>query len=374
MNRFAFNLLHVDPNGARRGRFFTRHGVVETPVFMPVGTQATVKAMSSGELASIGVSILLGNTYHLHLRPGEERVARLGGLHRFMNWPRSILTDSGGFQVYSLGALRKITEEGVTFRSHIDGSARKLTPESVVAIQAALGSDIQMQLDECPPFPAPREAVIQATDRSIRWAQRALAVERPQGTALFAIVQGGMHEDLRTRAALTLREMPFEGFALGGLSVGEPKETMQAVLSYAPALLPVDKPRYLMGVGKPEDLVEGVCAGIDMFDCVMPTRNARNGQMFVRGGTLSIKQAAFREDDRPPDENCGCETCRQYSRAYLHHLFRAGEILALRLMTLHNLSYYLSLMGAMREAISQNRMAAFRRDFYQEKEAFSQAR
>ncbi|MEO5362418.1 MAG: tRNA guanosine(34) transglycosylase Tgt [Magnetococcus sp. DMHC-8] len=359
-----FELLHTDPSGARRGRLHTPHGTVETPIFMPVGTAATVKTLSSADLGAIGAQIILGNTYHLFLRPGHHIIARLGGLHRFMNWPGPILTDSGGYQVFSLGATRRIREEGVTFRSHLDGSPLFLTPELAIQIQEALGADIMMQLDECPPYPATRAYLAQSLQMSLRWARRCLEARTPErGQALFGIVQGGMEADLRRESAEGLLAMHFDGYALGGLSVGEPKERMQEVLSYAPALLPEHQPRYLMGVGKPVDLVEAVAAGLDMFDCVLPTRNARNGQLLTRHGPMNIKQARFREDARPVDALCGCETCRQYSRAYLHHLFRSKEITGLRLMTLHNLHYYLQLMAVMREAIQQNRFAAFRRAF-----------
>jgi queuine tRNA-ribosyltransferase len=289
-------------------------------------------------------------------------VARLGGLHRFMSWDGPILTDSGGYQVFSLGKLRRIREEGVSFRSHIDGSPCFLSPEIAVAIQHALGSDVMMQFDECTPYPAARDYVARSMELSLRWALRCRDA-CPEGATLFGIMQGGMHQDLRTLSAQALVEMDFPGYAIGGVSVGEPKELMYEVLSYAPALLPADRPRYLMGVGKPEDLVEGVAAGVDMFDCVLPTRNGRNGQMFVPWGVINIKQARYREDPRPPDVNCGCDTCRQFSRAYLHHTFRQGEILALHLMTQHNLYYYSSLMATMRAAIEAGQFAAFRNTF-----------
>ncbi|MBF0460987.1 MAG: tRNA guanosine(34) transglycosylase Tgt [Magnetococcales bacterium] len=364
-----FELLHTDPSGARRGRFHTPHGTVETPIFMPVGTAATVKTLSSAELRTVGAQIILGNTYHLFLRPGHAVIARLGGLHRFMHWPGPILTDSGGYQVFSLGAAGPgsvgIREEGVTFRSHLDGSPHFLSPEIAIQIQTALGSDIMMQLDECPPYPANRAYLAQSLQLSLRWARRCLAARQPDSRqALFGIVQGGMEADLRQESAEGLVAMGFDGYALGGLSVGEPKEKMEEVLSYAPALLPSRQPRYLMGVGKPEDLVQAVAAGMDMFDCVLPTRNARNGQLLTQYGPLNIKQARFREADEPVDGACGCETCQQYSRAYLHHLFHNKEILGLRLMTLHNLHYYLQLMAEMREAIQQDRFQAFREAFF----------
>ncbi|MBF0187358.1 MAG: tRNA guanosine(34) transglycosylase Tgt [Magnetococcales bacterium] len=363
-----FEHLHTDPSGARRGRLHLTHGVVETPIFMPVGTQATVKAMTVDELESIGAQIILGNTYHLYLQPGHERIRTLGGLHDFMGWKRPILTDSGGFQVFSLGDLNTVTEEGVEFQSHRDGSRHFLDPEKVIAIQEALGSDIMMQLDECPPYEADRDRVARATERSLRWAERSKAAITTDRCSLFGIVQGGMHEDLRRASAEALVAMDLEGYAIGGLSVGEPKETMIAVLDYMPDCLPREKPRYLMGVGKPEDLVEAVARGIDMFDCVMPTRNARNGQLFTRHGPINIKNARFKDDPNPVDETCGCETCRRYSRAYLHHLFRSREILGMRLMTLHNLSHYLTLMTAIRSAIEENRFSEFRKAFHSDLE------
>ncbi|MEO5340197.1 MAG: tRNA guanosine(34) transglycosylase Tgt [Magnetococcus sp. MYC-9] len=375
-----FELLHTDPSGARRGRLHTPHGVVETPIFMPVGTQATVKTLSAADLHAIGAQIILGNTYHLFLRPGHAVIARLGGLHRFMNWQGPILTDSGGYQVFSLGAKRAagttrrvtIREEGVTFRSHLDGAQHFLSAETVIQIQEALGADILMQLDECPPYPSDRSYIARSLQLSLRWARRSLAARTPgRGQALFGIVQGGMEADLRRESAEGLVAMGFDGYALGGLSVGEPKAVMEEVLSYAPGLLPTLQPRYLMGVGKPEDLVRGVAAGMDMFDCVLPTRNARNGQLLTRHGPMNIKQARFREDASPVDDRCGCESCRHYSRAYLHHLFRSKEILGLRLMTLHNLHYYLQLMTEMREAIQQDRFMAFRSTFFHLREAAS---
>ncbi len=363
--RFRFERVHTDPSGARRGRFHTPHGSVETPVFMPVGTVATVKAMTPEEVKKSGATIILANTYHLFLRPGHQIVAGLGGLHSFMNWHGPILTDSGGYQVFSLAALRKISEEGVAFRSHIDGSARFLSPEIAVEVQEALGADIIMQLDECPPYPAERDYLARSLELSLRWGARCKAARRPEadGRALFGIMQGGMDEELRRRSVAGLVEIGFDGYALGGLSVGEPKALMAEVLSYAPALLPEDRPRYLMGVGKPEDLVMAVGCGVDMFDCVLPTRNARNGQLFTRRGALNVKSARFREDPAPPDPECGCETCQHYSLAYLNHLYRNREILGHRLMTLHNLHYYQDLMAEMREAIVADRFESFRQEF-----------
>ncbi|WP_130471322.1 tRNA guanosine(34) transglycosylase Tgt [Candidatus Magnetaquicoccus inordinatus] len=363
-----FELLHRDPSGARRGRLHTRHGIIETPIFMPVGTAASVKTLSSADLQEIQAQIILGNTYHLYLRPGHRLIAELGGLHRFMNWQGPILTDSGGYQVFSLGTMRRIREEGVTFRSHLDGSTHLLSPELAIAIQEDLGSDIMMQLDECPPYPASRDYLSKSLQLSLRWGARSLAARRPQRQqALFAIVQGGMEADLRQESAEALIALGFDGYALGGLSVGEPKEKMAEVLSYAPALLPEQQPRYLMGVGKPEDLVEAVAAGMDMFDCVLPTRNARNGQLLTRFGPMNIKQARFRSDSAPVDAECHCPCCRHYCRAYLHHLFRNKEIAGLRLMTLHNLHYYLQLMAEMRLAIEADRFALMRSNFHQQR-------
>ncbi|MBF0164954.1 MAG: tRNA guanosine(34) transglycosylase Tgt [Magnetococcales bacterium] len=310
---FSFELLHTDPSGARRGRVNTPRGVIETPAFMPVGTAATVKAMDPEDVKGTGAHILLANTYHLFLRPGHETVARLGGLHTFMAWDKPILTDSGGYQVFSLSSLRKITEEGVAFRSHLDGSARFLSPEIAVRVQERLDSDILMQLDECPPHPAPRDYLARSMELSLRWAARCkVARSDPEdGRALFGIMQGGMERDLRQISAHGLIEIGFDGYALGGLSVGEPKPLMAEVLSYAPELLPKEKPRYLMGVGKPEDLVMAVERGVDMFDCVLPTRNARNGQLFTRRGAFNVKTARFREDPGPADPECRCPACRR---------------------------------------------------------------
>jgi queuine tRNA-ribosyltransferase len=364
-NPFYFEHQHTDPSGARLGRFHTPHGSVDTPIFMPVGTAATVKAMTTGELKQIGAQIILANTYHLFLRPGHELIKQMGGVHRFMNWDGPILTDSGGYQVFSLGDLRTISEQGVEFRSHIDGSKRFLSPEIAVAIQEALGADIIMQLDECPPHPAKREYLARSLEISLRWGKRCKEArnQEPNGSALFGIMQGGMHEDLRRISAAGLIDEGYDGYAMGGLSVGEPKEMMKEVLSYAPKLLPVEKPRYLMGVGRPEDLVMAVAAGVDMFDCVMPTRNARNGQLFNRRGAFNIKRRENRDSDQPVDRHCRCETCQHYSRAYLRHLFINKEILGHRLMTQHNLFFYLDLMENMRQAISQNRFTAFESSF-----------
>jgi queuine tRNA-ribosyltransferase len=360
-----FQLIKTDRDtGARLGSLTTPHGTVPTPIFMPVGTRATVKAMTPEELREVGARIILANTYHLYLRPGHELVARLGGLHRFMHWDGPILTDSGGFQVYSLGALRKVTEEGVRFQSHLDGSSHLLTPELAVAIQEALGSDIAMCLDECPPQPADYAYVRRSVELTTRWARRCREARRRDDQALFGIVQGGIHRDLRRQSAEELQEIGFDGYALGGVSVGEAQEQVYEVLAFSAPLLPADQPRYVMGIGTPEDLLEAVAAGFDMFDCVMPTRNARNGMLFTSFGRLSIKRAEFAEDDGPIDPECSCYVCRNYSRAYLRHLYQAGEILASRLNTWHNLHYYLNLMARVREAIAADRFAAFRRDFY----------
>ncbi|MFJ1259134.1 tRNA guanosine(34) transglycosylase Tgt [Cupriavidus sp. CuC1] len=364
-----FELLTTDGN-ARRGRVTLNHGVVETPIFMPVGTYGSVKAMSPLELGEINAQIILGNTFHLWLRPGLEVVAKHGGLHRFMGWDKPILTDSGGFQVFSLGALRKITEDGVTFASPVNGDKLFLSPEISMQIQRTLNSDIVMQFDECTPYeidgrPATHAEAAASMRMSLRWAKRSIeefnGLENPN--ALFGIVQGGMFEDLRDESLAGLSELDFHGYAIGGLSVGEPKEDMMRVLEHVGPRLPAHKPHYLMGVGTPEDLVAGVASGVDMFDCVMPTRNARNGWLFTRFGDVKIKNAVHRNDTRPLDESCGCYTCRNFSRSYLHHLHRVGEILGARLNTIHNLHYYLELMGEMREAIEEHRFEAFRLQF-----------
>jgi queuine tRNA-ribosyltransferase len=375
-----FELLATD-RGARRGRLTTAHGVVDTPVFMPVGTQGTVKALTHRDVHDAGARLVLANTYHLHLRPGEALVARFGGLHRFIGWDGGILTDSGGYQVFSLASRRKVTEEGVQFKSHLDGSARFLSPESAVDIQAALGSDIAMMLDECLSWPAPHDDVRASMELTLRWARRgrdrftalqdggshrgdARSVMVNPGQALFGIVQGGTFTDLRTASAEGTMSVGFDAYAIGGLSVGEPIGVMYDTVAHTTALLPRDRPRYLMGAGTPEDLVECVARGIDMFDCVMPTRNARNGQLFTRSGRLNIKNARYAEDERPPDERCRCYTCRTASRAYLRHLFVAGEMTAATLNTLHNIQFYLDTMEAIREAISFGRFEAFRQDFH----------
>ncbi|AGW91877.1 queuine tRNA-ribosyltransferase [Ralstonia pickettii DTP0602] len=364
-----FELITTDGN-ARRGRVTLNHGVVETPIFMPVGTYGSVKAMSPLELNEIGAHIILGNTFHLWLRPGLDVVKAHEGLHKFIGWDKPILTDSGGFQVFSLGDLRKITEDGVTFASPVNGDKLFLSPEISMQIQRTLNSDIVMQFDECTPYeidgrPATHEVAAKSMRMSLRWAKRSRdefeRVANPN--ALFGIVQGGMYEDLRDESLAGLSELDFHGFAIGGLSVGEPKEDMMRVLEHVAPRLPADKPHYLMGVGTPEDLVAGVAAGVDMFDCVMPTRNARNGWLFTRYGDVKIKNAAHRNDPRPLDESCACYTCRNFSRAYLHHLHRVGEILGARLNTIHNLHYYLQLMREVRESIEQHRFTDFRRQF-----------
>ena len=350
---------------ARTGKLTLPRGVVRTPAFMPVGTAATVKAMRPESVAETGADILLGNTYHLMLRPGDARIERLGGLHRFMNWSGPILTDSGGFQVMSLAGLRKLTENGVRFKSHIDGSEHMLTPESSMAIQRRLGSDIAMAFDECTPFPATREQTAESMRLSMRWAARSRAAFGPDGDhLLFGIQQGGMFDDLRRESADALIDIGFPGYAVGGLAVGEGQEAMLGVLETAPAMLPEDKPRYLMGVGKPDDILGAVMRGIDMFDCVLPTRSGRNGQAFTRRGGVNLRNARHQEDPRPLDEECGCPACRSYCRAYLHHLTRAGEILGAMLLTWHNLHYYQALMSEIRAAIADQGLQAFADGFH----------
>ncbi|MDQ2821904.1 MAG: tRNA guanosine(34) transglycosylase Tgt [Pseudomonadota bacterium] len=368
-----FTLLKTDTSGlshARRGRLTVNHGTIETPIFMPVGTYGSVKAMSPPELKEVGSQIILGNTFHLWLRPGTEVFNKFGGLHQFMGWDKPILTDSGGFQVFSLGAMRKITEEGVKFSSPIDGSKLFLSPEISMQIQKALNSDIVMQFDECTPYeidgrPATAEEAAKSMRMSLRWAQRSMnefnSGENPN--ALFGIVQGGMYEHLRDESLAGLENIDFPGVAIGGLSVGEPKEDMMRMLAHVGPRLPAHKPHYLMGVGTPEDLVAGVANGIDMFDCVMPTRNARNGWLFTRFGDVKIKNARYKDDPAPLDESCTCYTCKTFSRAYLHHLHRSKEILGARLNTIHNLHYYLNLMQEMRDAIDADGFDAFRRSF-----------
>jgi queuine tRNA-ribosyltransferase len=349
---------------ARRGRLSFVRGTVETPAFMPVGTYGTVKAMTPEELRGLGAQMILGNTFHLMLRPGAERIARLGGLHGFMHWDGPILTDSGGFQVFSLGALRKISEQGVTFASPIDGSKVFLGPEQSMAVQRALGSDVVMIFDECTPYPADHEQARQSMELSLRWAARSKQAHGDNPNALFGIVQGGMHADLRARSVQGLQEIGFDGYAIGGLSVGEPAEERQRVLDQLAPLMPQQAPRYLMGVGKPEDIVEAVLRGVDMFDCVIPTRNGRNGHLFVRQGVVKIRNARYKDDEGPLDPLCDCYTCRNYSRAYLHHLDKCKEILGARLNSLHNLHYYQVLMAELRQAIEGERLSDYVREFY----------
>ncbi len=360
-------LARSKESAARCGRFQTARGEVRTPVFMPVGTLGTVKGLTPEELRDAGAQIILGNTYHLYLRPGLDVIRHFNGLHRFMHWSGPILTDSGGFQVFSLAKLQKVTEDGAAFQSHIDGSRHMLTPEKAIEIQIALDADIIMPLDRCIGYPAERDAVRAALDMTTRWARRCQAVwqaeARPQA-ALFGIVQGGMYDDLRRRSAEALVALDLPGYALGGLSVGEPAEIMLSVAEKALPLLPADRPRYIMGVGTPENLVELVARGADMFDCVLPTRNARNGQLITSRGTLNISNARFREDARPADPACACYTCRRYSRAYLRHLYMARELLAYRLNSIHNIHYYTHLMADMRRAIREDDFEAFRKQFY----------
>ncbi len=364
MTRFSFDLKATDGK-ARTGVISTPRGEIRTPAYMPVGTAATVKAMLPESVAATGADILLGNTYHLMLRPTAERVAALGGLHQFMNWDKPILTDSGGFQVMSLAGLRKLTEEGVRFSSHIDGSKHMLTPERSMEIQRLLGSDIVMCFDECPALPAEEAEVEKSMQLSMRWAQRSRDAfgDRP-GHALFGIQQGGVTEQLRGESAEALKAIGFDGYAVGGLAVGEGQEAMFGVLDYAPDMLPVDKPRYLMGVGKPDDIVGAVKRGIDMMDCVLPSRSGRTGQAFTRRGVVNIKNARHADDPRPLDEDCGCPACQGYSRAYLHHVFRSGEMISGMLLTWHNLRYYQDLMAEMRAAIAACAFAAFETGFH----------
>ncbi len=363
MSEMQFQLLAQDGQ-ARRGRLSFPRGDVETPAFMPVGTYGAVKGMLPRDVADLGAQIILGNTFHLWLRPGVEVIARHGDLHDFMQWSRPILTDSGGFQVFSLGAMRKISEEGVRFRSPIDGAAVFLSPELSMQIQRALGSDIVMIFDECTPYPATHAQAAASMELSLRWAQRSRQAHADNPRALFGIVQGGMYEDLRRRSLQALQEIGFDGYALGGLSVGEPHAEMLRVLAAVAPHMPVDKPRYLMGVGRPEDLVEAVRRGIDMFDCVMPTRNARNAHLFTRHGVLRLRNAVHKRDERPVDAECACYACQHFSRAYLHHLDRSGEMLGAMLNTIHNLHYYQELMAGLRQAIEQGTLQAFVAGFY----------
>jgi queuine tRNA-ribosyltransferase len=354
-----FELLAVD-GAARLGRLTTPHGPVDTPVFMPVGTQATVKGLTPDQVRDAGAQILLGNTYHLALRPGADVVAELGGLHRFMAWDRPILTDSGGFQVYSLALSRKIDDRAAVFRSHIDGTLLELTPERSVAIQEDLGADVAMCLDECPPFGTSPEYLAVAVRRTLLWAERCRAAHRRPDQALFAIVQGGTDLDLRRACAEALTRLDFPGYALGGFSVGETPAQMTAVLGPCAALLPADRPRYLMGVGRPQDVLEGIAAGIDLFDCVLPTRNGRNAQAFTMDGPVRLRNARHKRDPAPLESDCGCYVCRRFSRAYLHHLFLAKEMLGPTLLSLHNVAFYCRLTAEARQAIGEGRYAAYR--------------
>jgi queuine tRNA-ribosyltransferase len=373
---FAFRVTHTD-GLARRGEFVTSHGVVQTPAFMPVGTRGAVKAVTHRDLEDLGAEIILGNTYHLYLRPGAGVIARAGGLHRFIGWDGPILTDSGGYQVFSLSAMRRIREEGAEFRSHLDGSLHALTPERATDIQAQLGSDIAMVLDECIASPATHDAARGAMERSVRWARRArtrllalregsrdITISTP-GQAQFGIVQGGIFPDLRTESVQATVDIGFEAYAIGGLSVGEPVDVMYEVVGHTAPQLPPDCPRYLMGTGMPDDLVESVARGVDMFDCVLPTRNARNGQLLTRHGVIVIKNARYAEDPLPPDPECGCYTCGRFSRAYLRHLFVSGEMTAATLNTLHNLYFYLDTMRRIREAITFGAFERLRQEFHQ---------
>ncbi len=362
---FEFELLHVcRQTGARRGRLHTPHGTIETPVYMPVGTQASVKTLSPEEVRDLGAQIILANTYHLHLRPGEDLIREAGGLHRFMHWDGPILTDSGGFQVFSLAGLRKVREDGVSFRSHLDGSNRFLSPEVAVAIQEALGSDIMMQFDECTAWPCDEKTAAGALGRTVRWLDRCIAAKTREDQALFGIVQGAFFEELRAESARQAAARDLPGYGIGGLSVGEPKDVMYRMLDIVCPILPEGKPRYLMGVGSPDCLIEGVLRGVDMFDCVLATRVARNGTVFTRSGRLVVRNAACARDFAPIEEDCDCYACRNYSRAYIRHLLKAEEILGLRLCSIHNLRFLVRMMEEMREAISQDATRDWAEDFY----------
>ena len=367
MSIMQFDLLARDA-GARRGRLQFPRGSIETPAFMPVGTYGTVKALTPEEVRASGAEILLGNTFHLWLRPGVEVIARHGDLHDFMQWRRPILTDSGGFQVFSLGKMRKIREAGVTFRSPVDGSEVFMGPEESMAVQRALGSDIVMIFDECTPYPADHETAAASMELSLRWAERSRRAHADNPSALFGIVQGGIYPDLRQRSLDRLQAIGFDGYAIGGLAVGEPEDERNHILEHLQDLLPAEQPRYLMGVGRPQDIVEAVRRGVDMFDCVMPTRNARNGYLFTRRGMLRVRNARFADDTRPVEEGCECYTCRHYSRAYLKHLDKCNEMLGPRLTTIHNLHHYQQLMQRLRDAITEQRFEAFVSDFYAEME------
>jgi queuine tRNA-ribosyltransferase len=365
----TYTILQRDPQSrARTGRLTTPHGAVETPAFMPVGTVGAVKSLSPQEVADTGARMILGNAFHLYLRPGHERVARLGGLHRFMGWEGAILTDSGGYQVFSLSEIRKVTPEGVTFKSPLDGSTHVITPERSIEIQRDLGSDIVMAFDECVPYPATYDYTRESTTVTTEWAKRCREVRLQDGQALFGIVQGGFFPDLRERSAREIMTVGFDGYAIGGLSVGEGQDKMLGAIDPIAPLLPEDRPRYLMGVGFPEDILEAVVRGIDLFDCVMPTRHGRTGSLFTSRGRLVIKNAVHAEDPSPVDPGCSCYTCRNFSRAYLRHLFLSGEILGLRLNTLHNLHYYGRFMAQIREAVGNGTLSDFRESFYRKQE------
>ncbi len=372
MHAVTYELIKKDKHSkARRGRLHTPHGTVETPVFMPVGTAATVKAMRPEDLRELGAEIILSNTYHLYLRPGEDIVREAGGLHSFMHWDGPILTDSGGFQVFSLGKMRKITEEGAFFRSHIDGSPHMLTPEKSIEIQNALGSDIIMAFDECIPYPADHDYVKRSTERTTRWLERCKKAHQDvERQSLFGIMQGGMYEDLRRMSARQITDLDLPGYAIGGLSVGEPRELLYDVLDYSTDLLPEDRARYVMGVGTPDHLFEGVERGVDMFDCVLPTRLARNGAAMTSKGRVSIKNAKYERDFSPLDEECGCYTCRHYSRAYLRHLFKSNEILSSMLLSYHNLYFLVNTMKKIRQAIEEDRFGEYKREFYSKYEDY----
>ncbi|AEE96119.1 tRNA guanosine(34) transglycosylase Tgt [Mahella australiensis] len=360
-----YELIKKDKSsGARLGRIYTEHSVIDTPVFMPVGTQATVKAMAPDELKDIGFEIILSNTYHLYLRPGHDIVAKAGGLHGFMHWDRSILTDSGGYQVFSMSHLRDITEDGVAFRSYIDGSKHFIGPEKAIEIQNALGADIIMAFDECVPYPCDRDYALHAVERTTRWAKRCKQAHADERQSLFGIIQGSTYKDLRQKSMEEIVNIGFPGYAVGGLSVGEPKDVMYDILEYIMPNMPDDRPRYLMGVGSPDCLIEGVIRGVDMFDCVWPTRIARNGTVMTSQGKLVVRNAAYKDDMRPLDEQCGCYACRNFSRAYIRHLFNVGEILGARLATIHNLYFLAGLMSDIRKAIMEDRLLEFRDIFF----------
>ncbi len=362
---FEFELLHIcKQTGARRGRLHTPHGVIETPIFMPVGTQATVKGVSPDELKELNAEIILSNTYHLHLRPGEDTILKAGGLHKFMGWDRPILTDSGGFQVFSLAALGKLTEEGVTFRSHLDGSSHMFSPEVSMAVQEKLGSDIMMQFDECSPYPCDYDRANAAMKRTLRWLKRCMDAKKRTDTALFGIVQGAFYKDLRIESARETTKLDLPGFGIGGLSVGEPKEIMYDMLEAINPIMPEGKPRYLMGVGSPDCIIEGVMRGVDMFDCVLATRVARNGTVFTRNGRLVVRNAKYAEDFSPLEQDCDCYACKNHTRAYIRHLLKADEMYGLRLCSIHNLRFLTRLIADIRKAIEQDALRDFAEEFY----------